>query len=83
VRVRYDMSHVQLGRDDPDAIDLSHLPDWLEPQIREVLRSMDHANKATNADPPINIKNHLEVDIPDVAEGEEWKFDIGGGEIVS
>ena len=84
MRVRYDMSHVQLGRDDPETVDLSILPDWLESQVRDILRKMDYANKSTNADPPINIKDFIEVDVPGVLEGEEWKcdFDLGGGEIV-
>jgi len=84
MRVRYDMSCVKLGRDDPDTVDLSHIPDWLEPQIRDILRRMDYANKASKADPPINIDKFIEVEIPSVQEGDEWKFDrdIGGGEIV-
>ncbi len=80
MRVRFDMSHIDLAKDDPSTVDLSHIPDWLEPQIRDLLRNMDYANKKTGQ--VINIKEHMIVDIPKPAEGEEWKVDLGGGEIV-
>ena len=84
MKIRYDMSHIDLATDDPEKVDLTHLPEWLEPQVRGILRRMDFANKETKADPPINIAGHIDVDVPGIGEGEEWKsdLDVGGGEIV-
>jgi hypothetical protein len=79
MRVRYDISHIDLGKDDPDTVDLSIIPTWLEPQVREFLRRMDYANKKSAM--VINPTSFV-VTLP-IPEGDEWKYDValGGGEV--
>lgn len=79
MRVRYDISHIDLAKDDPETVDLSCTPDWLEPQVRHLLRRMDYANKKNGV--VINPASFV-ISLP-IPEGDEWKCDVdlGGGEI--
>jgi hypothetical protein len=80
MRVRYDISHIDLGKDNPDTVDLVCIPDWLEPQVRDLLRRMDYANKKGAV--VINPSSFM-IRLP-IPEGDEWKCDVdlGGGEVV-
>jgi hypothetical protein len=80
MKVRYDMSHVDLATDNPDTVALPGIPDWLEPDVRALLRRMDYANKKNAM--VVNMGSFdINLTFPD---GEEWKcdMDLGSGEIV-
>jgi len=79
MKLRYDISNVDLAKVTPDEADLSHLPPWAVDQVRDILRRMDYANKETG-----QVINPTSIVIPvDVDPADLWKHDdLGKYEVV-
>jgi hypothetical protein len=79
MKLRYSLGNIDLVKDDPRTVDLSHLPEWLQEDAREILCRMDYANKATGQ--MINAKS-IDVEV-DIDSADLWKHtDLGDYELV-